>query len=166
MRNILLSILLLTTVLHADPMNIVINGVPLKDFVIVAPAEGAVAKTAKSFADRLKQKTEIALPIVAADTTPAAHEIVIGVPSRDAAALKFAYDDIALYWKEGRLHFAGGSRFSIATAVNWFINEKLPQLLEKPLTIAEDERIFSSAAVAREVYLADPTKLPVHWRFT
>ncbi len=166
MRNILLTILLLTAALHADPMNVVINGVPLKDFVIVAPAEGAVAKTAKSFADRIKQKTEITLQIAAADAQPAAHEFVFGIPSRDAAAPKFAYDDIAVYWKEGRLHFAGGSRFSIATAVNWFINEKLPQLADKPLTIAENERIFSSSAPSRDVYLADPTKLPVHWRFT
>ena len=167
MRNILLTILLLTAALHADPINVIINGVPLKDFVIVAPAEGAVAKTAKSFADRIKQKTEITLQIAAADAQPtAAHEIVLGVPSRDTAAPKFAYDDIAVYWKEGRLHFAGGSRFSIATAVNWFINEKLPQLADKPLTIAENERIFSSSAPSRDVYLADPTKLPVHWRFT
>ena len=166
MRNILLAILLLTAALHADPLNIVINGVPLKDFVIVAPAEGAVAKTAKSFADRIKQKTEITLQIAAADAQPTAHEIVFGVPSRDATAPKFAYDDIAVYWKEGRLHFAGGSRFSIATAVNWFINEKLPQLADKPLTIAENERIFSSSAPSRDVYLADPMKLPVHWRFT
>ncbi len=166
MRNILLTILLLTAALHAEPMNVVINGVPLKDFVIVAPAEGAVAKTAKSFADRIKQKTEIALQIAAADAQPAAHEFVFGVPSRDATAPQFAYDDIAVYWKEGRLHFAGGSRFSIATAVNWFINEKLPQLADKPLTIAENERIFSSSAPSRDVYLADPTKLPVHWRFT
>ncbi|MBR4899718.1 MAG: glycerophosphodiester phosphodiesterase family protein [Victivallales bacterium] len=166
MRNILLTILLLTAALHAEPINIVINGVPLKDFVIVAPAEGAVAKTAKSFADRLKQKTEIALPVVAADAPPATHEIVLGVPSRDAAAPQFAYDDIAVYWENGSLHFAGGSRFSIGTAVNWFLNEKLPELLEKPLQIAENERIFSSSAVERDVYMADPTKLPVHWRFS
>ena len=166
MRNILLTILLLAAALHAEPMNVVINGIPLKDFVIVAPAEGAVAKTAKSFADRIKQKTEITMQIAAADAQPAAHEFVFGVPSRDAAAPQFAYDDIAVYWKEGRLHFAGGSRFSIATAVNWFLNEKLSQLAEKPLQIAENERIFSSSAPSRDVYLADPTKLPVHWRFT
>ena len=146
--------------------DVVINDVPLKDFVIVAPAEGPVAKTAKSFADRLKQKTEIALPIVAADAPPAAHEFVFGVPSRDAAAPQFSYDDIAVYWKNGSLHFAGGSRFSIATAVNWFLNEKLPQLADKPLQIAENERIFSSSAPSRDAYMADLTKLPVHWRFT
>ena len=95
MRNILLVILLLTAALHADPMNIVINDVPLKDFVIVAPAEGAVAKTAKSFADRIKQKTEITLQIATADAQPAVHEIVFVVPSRDATAPQFAYDDIA-----------------------------------------------------------------------
>ena len=158
--------LLVFTVMTTAMADIVINDIPLKDFVIVAPAEGAVAKTAKSFADRLKQKTEIALQIVAADTPVAAHEIVFGVQSRDAAAPQFAYDDIAVYWKNGSLHFAGGSRFSIGTAVNWFLNEKLPQLADKPLTIAENERIFSSSAVERVVYLADPTKLPVHWRFT
>ena len=59
--------LLVFAVMASAMADIVINDIPLKDFVIVAPAEGAVAKTAKSFADRLKQKTEIALPIVAAD---------------------------------------------------------------------------------------------------
>ena len=161
----LLSLLVFAAMASAMA-DIVINDVPLKDFVIVAPAEGAVAKTAKSFADRLKQKTEIALPIVAADAPVAAHEIIFGVPSRDAAAPQFAYDDIAVFWKNGSLHFAGGSRFSIGTAVNWFLNEKLPQLADKPLTIAENERIFASSAVERDVYLADPSKLPVHWRFT
>ena len=166
MRQAIAILLFSFIALFAEPAAIVINNVPLKDFVIVAPAEGAVAKTAKSFADRLKQKTEIALPIVAADAPPAAHEIVLGVPSRDSAAPQFAYDDIAVYWKNGSLHFAGGSRFSIGTAVNWFINEKLPQLADKPLTIAENERIFSSSAVERDVYISDPTKLPVHWRYT
>ena len=59
--------LLVFAVMASTMADIVINDVPLKDFVIVAPAEGAVAKTAKSFADRLKQKPEIALPIVAVD---------------------------------------------------------------------------------------------------
>ena len=166
MRQAIAILLFCSVALLAEPAAIVINDVPLKDFVIVAPAEGAVAKTAKSFADRLKQKTEIALPIVAADASPAAHKIVLGIPSRDAAAPQFAYDDIAVYWKNGSLHFAGGSRFSIATAVNWFLNEKLPQLADKPLQIAENERIFSSSAPSRDAYMADLTKLPVHWRFT
>ena len=166
MRNLLSILFLFSVILCAEPADIIINGISLKDFIIVAPAEGAVAKTAKSFADRLKQKTEITLPIVTADAAPAAHELVFGIPSRDSTAPQFAYDDIAVYWKDGRLHFAGGSRFSIATAANWFINEKLPQLNDKPLQIAENERIFSSSAPSREVYLADPSKLPVHWRFT
>ena len=166
MRQAIVILLFCFIALLAEPMNIVINGVPLKDFVIVAPAEGAVAKTAKSFVDRLKQKTEITLPVVAVDAPPAAHEIVLGIPSRDVAAPQFAYDDIAVYWKNGSLHFAGGSRFSIGTAVNWFINEKLPQLADKPLPLAENERIFSSSAVERDVYISDPTKLPVHWRYT
>ncbi|MBO7091354.1 MAG: glycerophosphodiester phosphodiesterase family protein, partial [Victivallales bacterium] len=166
MRQAIAILLFCSVALLAEPAAIVINDVPLKDFVIVAPAEGPVAKNAKSFADRLKQKTEVALPIVAADAPPAAHEIVLGVPSRDATAPQFAYDDIAVYWKNGSLHFAGGSRFSIATAVNWFLNEKLPQLADKPLQIAENERIFSSSAPSRDAYMADLTKLPVHWRFT
>ena len=55
MRKILSVLALFCVILCAEPMDITINGIPLKDFVIVAPAEGAVAKTAKSFADRLKQ---------------------------------------------------------------------------------------------------------------
>ncbi|MBO7534393.1 MAG: hypothetical protein J6T46_10425, partial [Victivallales bacterium] len=66
MRQAIAILLFCSVALLAEPAAIVINDVPLKDFVIVAPAEGAVAKTAKSFADRLKQKTEVALPIVAA----------------------------------------------------------------------------------------------------
>lgn len=150
-----------------DVDDITINGISIDQFTVVTSTAASYSSSVKSLSETIRLLCGVELPTTIASKEPTAHEIVIGNTGRDPDERKYGYDDTCIYFKNGSLFLGGGSKWSVDVAVNYIKTQLATDKKTIEIKLPEDGTpVYSAICPDREAYIADPTLLPMHWKFT
>ena len=144
--------------------SIKVNGVDIAEYRIVIPSAAKYKSAANVLVAYLEKYCAISPEIVTAKEEKTKYEIVFGITDRDSSVTEYGSDSAAIYMRDGKIFLGCGSDDSSLMAVNVFISEYLTGTGNISVTLPDDGTpVYKTETYDREVYIADPSLMPVHW---
>ncbi|GEM_PF-1198068 len=155
--------ILYTSGLEYPIESIEINGKPLGDYSVIYSGGSAYSSAADSLISWIEKNAGYSLNKLSAASSAGSTDIIeISGVGRDGS--KLGWDDCEIYFADGRLCLAAGSRRTAEMIVSTFEGYILNGGEKKvSLTFSGPETLFSFSMPDRDAYIADPSLMPVHW---